>query len=389
MSIQKTSPKIPQRGTIRYASARWLVWLALTPVLGCLLTPVPARAQSLSHGKGNLRVMTYNVDEGTDFLEVQHATTLTQFLVAVGQTITQVRATNPPIRMQAVAKQIIEAAPTLVSLQELDQWSSGPFNPVSGQCGPVTLEVDMLQELVDALAAQGAHYEVAVQAQQYAFPPTPGLILPSTFLCVQVVNYVAILARTDLNSTKFQWHNPQSGQYVNRLFFPTPVGTLPLPRAWVSVDAEFHGRAFRFIGTHLESVVLQIRELQGGELRTGPANTSMPVILAMDSNAQAFPLPQESTYMDFIAAGYNDAWSELFPLKAGLTCCQAQLVDNPVSQLYQRIDLILTLGNVEARKIALFNVDPSSRTLGGLWPSDHAAVVARLAIEDEEEQEDD
>ena len=29
--------------------------------------------------------------------------------------------------MQALAKQILAAAPTLVSLQELDQWYSGPF----------------------------------------------------------------------------------------------------------------------------------------------------------------------------------------------------------------------------------------------------------------------
>jgi hypothetical protein len=40
--------------------------------------------------------MTYNVDEGTDFIEIGQATTAPQFLVAVGQTIAQVRATNPP-----------------------------------------------------------------------------------------------------------------------------------------------------------------------------------------------------------------------------------------------------------------------------------------------------
>jgi hypothetical protein len=61
---------------------------------------VPAQAQ-LSKGDGDLRVMTYNVDEGTDFIEAQKATDLTQFLIAVGQTITQVRAREseapPPI----------------------------------------------------------------------------------------------------------------------------------------------------------------------------------------------------------------------------------------------------------------------------------------------------
>jgi hypothetical protein len=71
--------------------------------------PLPAQAQ-LSNGKGDLRVMTYNVDEGTDFNEVVAAQTLTEFLLAVGATITQVRATDPPSRMQAVAQQIIAGA---------------------------------------------------------------------------------------------------------------------------------------------------------------------------------------------------------------------------------------------------------------------------------------
>jgi hypothetical protein len=105
----------------------------------------------------------------------------------------------------------------------------------------------------------------------------------------------------------------------------------------------------------------------------------------MDSNSQAFPLPQDPTYMDFIAAGYNDAWSELFPLVPGLTCCQAQLDNNAVSELYQRIDLILTLGSIEAQRIALFGIDPSTRTSGGLWPSDHAGVAAQLAVENPSE----
>ncbi len=222
-----------------------------------------------------------------------------------------------------------------------------------------------------------------MKGPQYAFPLIPGVILPSTFLCVSVVDEIAILARTDLDPSKFQWSNPQSGQYVSVLQFPSPFGLLPLPRAWVSVDASFRGKAFRFIGTHLESVVPSIREAQGGELRAGPANTSLLVILAMDSNAPAFPLPQDPTYLDFIAAGYSDAWTEIFPLVPGFTCCHAQFDNNPVSELYQRIDLILTRGNIEAQNIALFGADPSTKTPGGLWPSDHAGVAAELVVEQE------
>jgi endonuclease/exonuclease/phosphatase family protein len=352
-------------------------------VLACL----PASAQSLSKGKGDLRVMTYNVNEGSDYLEVQHATDGQQFLVAVGQTIAQVRATNPAARMQALAKQIIAASPTLVGLQELDQWSTGSLDLSTFNCGSTTVEFDMLKELQDALSAQGAHYTLAVEAQQYAFPPIPGLILPGTFLCVQVVNHIAILARADLDASKFSWANPQSAQYATELFFPTPAGAVPFPRAWASVDATFHGQTFRFITTHLESVdttkfgLPSFRELQGAELRNGPANTSLPVVVAMDSNAQAAPLPQDPTYIDFNLAGYADAWSEVFPGVPGFTCCQAELDNNPVSQLFQRIDLVLTLGPVEVQNIALFGASPASKTAEGLWPSDHAGVAAQLALE--------
>jgi endonuclease/exonuclease/phosphatase family metal-dependent hydrolase len=359
----------------------------LSAALFLILAGCHASGQSLSTGKGDLRVMTYNANEGSDFLEVQAAGNGLQFLVAVGATITQVRATDSPARMQALAKQIIAAGPALVAVQEVDQWATGPLDLSTFSCGATTVEFDMLQELQDALIAQGAHYKVAVRAQQYAFPPTPGLILPGTFLCVEVVNYIEILARTDLDPSKFQWANPQSAQYASTLIFPTPVGNLPLPRAWASVDATFHGKQFRFITTHLESVDttpligFSIRELQGAELRNGPANTALPVVLAMDSNAPAIPFPQDATYVDFALAGYADGWSEVFPGNPGFTCCQAELDNNLVSQLNQRIDLVLTHGPVEIQNIALFGAIQASKTADGLWPSDHAGVAAQIALE--------
>jgi hypothetical protein len=111
-------------------------------LLFCRFTAVCA--QSLSNGDGDLRVMTYNANEGSDFIEVEQATTTTQFLIAVGKTISQVRETKPPERMQALAAQIASAAPMLVSLQEVDQWYSGPFNPTTGTCGAATLEFDSI-----------------------------------------------------------------------------------------------------------------------------------------------------------------------------------------------------------------------------------------------------
>ena len=357
-----------------------VLWRVLISTLLIICIPASSTvAQSLSKGKGDLRVMTYNVDEGTDYIEVQAATTSQEFLEAVGQTITQVRVTEPHGRMKAIAKQILAAAPTLVDLQELDQWFTGSLNLSNGQCENMKLEVDMLADLMKALAAQGGHYQIAKQAQQWAIPPIPGLLPSGDFVCVGVIDYIAILARTDL--PKFTWRNPQAQQYVHTLMFPTPLGAIPFPRAWASVDANFNGKEFRLINTHLESADAHIRREQAEELRTGPANTSLPVVLAMDSNAQAFPFPQDPTYVDFLVAGFQDAWTELFPGLPGFTSGQAQFLDNKESQLNTRIDLILTFGRVRPQRIALFGASELDKTPGGLWPSDHAAVAAQLIVE--------
>ena len=88
-------------------------------------------------------------------------------------------------------------------------------------------------------------------------------------------------------------------------FCQLPSAQFRIRRAWASVDAQFFGHSFHYINTHLESFDANIRELQGDELRAGPANSALPVIIAMDSNAQAFPLPQDPTYVDFRSAGYQ------------------------------------------------------------------------------------
>jgi hypothetical protein len=286
--------------------------------------------------------------------------------------------------MQAVARQIAAARPTLVSLQEVDRWSSGSFNPATGTCGPLTVEFDMLRDLLEALAAQGTGYEVAATAVQYAFPPTPGLILPSTFLCVQVLNLNVILVRADLRPSSFGWSNPQSGTFVSSVVLQTPIGPVPLPRVWLSIDARFDDRTVRFVGTHLESFDPDVRRQQALELRTTLAQTSLPVVVAMDANAAAAPPPVDPAYTDFLAAGYRDAWTgsdDRLDVDPGFTCCQPSLT-NAISGLSQRIDLILLRGPLHSREAALVGDTPASMTPEGVWPSDHAGVVAQLRIDE-------
>ena len=48
------------------------------------------------------------------------------------------------------------------------------------------------------------------------------------------------------------------------------------------VDGGAENSGFRFIGTHLESADPKIQQSQAAELRSVPANTSLPVVAAMD-----------------------------------------------------------------------------------------------------------
>ena len=53
---------------------------------------------------------------------------------------------------------------------------------------------------------------------------------------------------------------------------------------------------------------------------------------------------------------------------------------NPISQLSERIDLVLFRGGFHVEDIRLVGEKPSDRIPPGLWPSDHAGVVATLRI---------
>ena len=53
---------------------------------------------------------------------------------------------------------------------------------------------------------------------------------------------------------------------------------------------------------------------------------------------------------------------------------------NPTSQLTTRVDLVLLKGNIQVLDIRRVGEQPGDRTASGLWPSDHAGVIATLKI---------
>jgi endonuclease/exonuclease/phosphatase family metal-dependent hydrolase len=166
-----------------------------------------------------------------------------------------------------------------------------------------------------------------------------------------------------------------------------PIGDtgqfVTIVRGWSSVDVRSRGLNFRFINTHLEQEGLfnQIQIAQGNEILSGPANTSLPVILVGDYNSKADGTGTP-TYSNLIGAGFTDAWSVTHPEELGNTFGHEPLLLNTTVELTQRIDLVLFRGSL-SDSLSAVNSDVvgdelEDRTPSGLWPSDHAGVVTTL-----------
>ena len=84
---------------------------------------------------------------------------------------------------------------------------------------------------------------------------------------------------------------------------------------------------------------------------------------------------------NFLEVGFQDAWSLVHPHDPGFSCCQAEDLLNPTSQLSTRIDRILFHSNwISVEDVQLVGDNPSDRIPSGQWPSDHAGIVGRLSI---------
>jgi hypothetical protein len=88
-----------------------------------------------------------------------------------------------------------------------------------------------------------------------------------------------------------------------------------------------------------------------------------------------------ATYANLIAAGLQDAWTHVLPGDPGYTSTQNADLMNPISLLSERIDLVLHRGGFSALDVELVGENPADRTPSGLWPSDHAGIVATLIPE--------
>jgi endonuclease/exonuclease/phosphatase family metal-dependent hydrolase len=282
-------------------------------------------------------------------------------------------ANDFPARAEAIADEIAAAKPDLVGLQEAALYRTDV--PPDGPATRAEWRSTSSPRSKPPCKPAGSRTTPSrsTPARTPSFPPAFDL---------RLTDRVVVLARTDETTADLKLSNPQSGAYTTALRVNTVAGPLVLPRGWASVDVKIRGREFRFVTTHLEAFSGAIRNAQTAELLAGPAATDLPVVLVGDLNAG--PGFDAGPYGTMLQNGFADAWEG----GAGLTCCHAVDLHNPNPTLTKRIDLVLTRGGFETVSTQVVGAETADRTASGLWPSDHAGVVATLRLPEEPEEGD-
>jgi hypothetical protein len=274
--------------------------LGKTIATACLAVAalIAAPSTMMADADGGIRLITQNMDEGTDFIELGAARTPPEFLAAVTTTYNNILATKPAERAAAMAREFARQRPDLIALQEAAVLLTGSGGPAT------TVRSDLLQSLLDALAGLGQPY-VAV-----AIVPGFDAQAPSTLgFDVRLITQDAILVRADLQS-ELKVSNLQIQQFGRRLVASSAVGPIASADGWAAIDVRARGSSFRFVTTHLNAGSPAVRMAQAGELLLTAANTSLPVIMAGDFNIDADSSldPSFPGYQALINAGFTDAW---------------------------------------------------------------------------------
>lgn len=346
----------------------------------CALVPVAAPAADAkakpSKTARDVTVMTRNLYLGADLIPLAGAKDVPSFEAAAAQRFQTVQTNDFATRAKPLAAEIAKAKPDLVGLQEAATWRRSPDGVKDGNATVASQTVyDSLQILTAELKKRGASYKVVAKRPWFDYEAPTALGFD-----VRLTQYDAILARTGKDA-KVKTGKTHTGGYTKTFDVPTQVGLARSPRGWVAVDAKVGGKGFRFVTTHLEAYSPEIADTQMQELlRKDLASKQRTSILVGDFNSDPSEAGGDrgaerkpSAYATALDAGFFN------PLKRRETCCFAEDLRSTDKKLDQWIDHIVVRPNARVIKSSIVGASASERT-GGLWPSDHAGIVATLRL---------
>jgi hypothetical protein len=360
---------------------------APTRGLSTTLAAAPDQPTDSQH----ITVMTRNLYLGADLTQTIAAifsgdhSAITDATTAAWASVV---ATNFPERAEVLADEIAHSQPHLVGLQEVSLYRTGLPDTFSDNPTPARrVRLDYLEILLQELNERGLHYAPVAVTKNFDVE-NPGYTAPGVLQDIRLTDRDVILARTDLPASELKLSNVQTANFRSNASLP--IGTtgqyVTILRGWGSVDVTSSGHKFRFINTHLEQEgpFNQVQVAQGNEILSGPASTSLPVIMGGDFNSRADG-SGTPTYSKLIGDGigegrFDDAWSVTHPEELGNTFGHEPDLLNTTVNLTQRIDLVLFRGSLSAVDADVVGDELNDRTPSGLWPSDHAGLMARIGL---------
>jgi endonuclease/exonuclease/phosphatase family metal-dependent hydrolase len=308
-----------------------------------------------------LRVATWNLYLGADLALLFGAPDLDELAARVRVVRQQLEATRFDERARAVATVLARERPHLVGLQEVARWTLAPLAP-DGSLGDERVLVDFLPTLLAALQDTGRRYVAHAVNENFS-----GAMPVSASEWMGVTGANAVLVRDDVEVV-----DERTAPYETRHVVVTAVDgvSFPVVRSWGGVEARIDGARLRFVNTHTEAYDARVRDAQRDEVLAAHADTAAPSVLVGDLNAT----PDQVG----VPAPWRDAWSR--GEGAGPTCGQDAELANPVSTLSERIDYVWVRDATVLGCRVVGDAREDRTEPHGLWPSDHAAVVADLAL---------
>lgn len=334
--------------------------------------------------EADVTVMTRNLYLGADLFVLLEAQNTQELIARAGQLYNTVLATDFPTRAGALAAEIEAAGPALIGLQEVSLYrvqAPSDFLQNPG-LNADSVAFDFLAILQDSLAARGLSYDVAasVENADVELPAATDPGDPGALIDVRLTDRDVILARSDVRT-----EGAVTATYDAVLPLPVAGGlTIPFVRGYAQIEAEVGGASFVFANTHLEvgssPEAAAVQEAQAQALIDALAEEGGPVVLVGDFNSAADGSSTGSYAL--LTDTYADAFAQA-GAGTGFTCCHQPDLQNetPFTAGEERIDLVLYRGAADALSAEVVGEEPGDRA-GGLWPSDHAGVVAQLRIGD-------
>jgi hypothetical protein len=329
--------------------------------------------------KNNFTVMTWNLYFGADTAQILSARTMDELAQRADSAWKTMESTRFKERAQSIANQIAAERPHLIGLQEVALFRvQSPGDRMRGGMVPAeNVVLDFEEILLNELNARGLSYRVVARVEN-ADVEVPRA--NATRDDVRLTDHDLILAREDVEA------DPSIlGNYQTVLSVPFPDGrsNVTVSRGYGVANFRWKGQDGVFVNSHLEiSSFEAIQRQQAAELMEALSNFTVPTILVGDFNSSP-EAGQRSSYRLVTQAGFRDTWNDRIDKQdVGFTCCQSENLANKDSNLKERIDFIFTRNDsswlkkpVDARVVG---VKPENQTSSGLWPSDHAGVVAHF-----------